>query len=529
MPALRSVIFFAFCCYFFQISAQPWIPDNGDGTYKNPVLYADYSDPDVIRVGEDYYLIASSFTCQPGIPVLHSKDLVNWTIINYVYDRLPLQRYEQVQPGQGSWAPSIRFHKGIFYVYFCTPEDGLFLATTNDPAKKWTLTLVQRTGNWEDPCPFWDDDGTAYLIHGRVGAGPAILHKMSADGKRLLDNGQIIYRDDQRQPVLEGFKFMEKRDGYYYFTAPAGGVATGWQSVFRSKDIYGPYEDKVVLQQGATSVNGPHQGGFVQTQTGEWWFLHFQDANAYGRMVHLQPVVWKNGWPVVGKDDDNDGIGEPVLKNAKPNTGKTYPIAAPQTSDEFNSTTYGLQWQWQAAPRKQWWNMGARAGFLRLNAATAPTDSGSLFYAANQLLQKFMAPAFSVTTKMVFNPMSDGDIAGLTVAGNYYSAIALEQRGPSLFVVLYEGKRENRKYLVPKTLVASKASSKEIYFKLTIDKNAMCTYAYSFDGTTYTPFGTAYPAEKGTWIGAKVGLFCLNPGLVSSKGYADFDFFRVTP
>src|ERR1700744_443794 len=370
----KSLIVILLCSFVINTKAQVWVPDNGDGTYKNPIIYADYSDPDVIRVGNDYYMVASSFNCQPGVPVLHSKDLVNWTIISHVYDHLPLQRYQKMQAGQGSGAPSIRFHKGLYYVYFCTPEDGLFMASTADPAGKWNITLVQRVSGWEYPCPFWDDNGQAYLIHGRVGAGPAILHKMSADGKHLLDNGAIIYRDDKKQPTLEGFKFMDKRDGYYYFAAPAGGVGGGWQSVFRSKNIYGPYKDKIVLHQGTTNVNGPHQGGLVETQTGEWWFIHFQDKDAYGRILNLQPATWKNGWPVIGEDKEDSGVGQPVLTYKMPNVGKKYPATGPQTSDEFSSPALGLQWQWQAAPQAAWYSLTAHPGSVRLNAIANPTD-----------------------------------------------------------------------------------------------------------------------------------------------------------
>jgi beta-xylosidase len=205
--------------------------------------------------------------------------------------------------------------------------------------------LVQDVGNWEDPCPFWDSDGKAYLLRGRVGAGPAILHRMSDDGTRLLDNGKLIYRDDNKQPILEGFKFMEKRDGYYYFAAPAGGVSSGWQSVFRSKHIYGPYEDKIVLNQGSTAINGPHQGAFVNTPSGQTWFIHFQDKGFYGRIVHMQPVIWKEGWPIPGIDNNNDGIGEPVDSYRKPDEGSKYPIQIPQASDDFSSAELGLQWQ----------------------------------------------------------------------------------------------------------------------------------------------------------------------------------------
>jgi len=515
------------CCITLQVKAQVWKPDLGNGTYKNPILYADYSDPDVIRTGSDYYMVASSFTCQPGIPVLHSRDLVNWRIINYVYDRLPLQRYQKIQPGQGSWAPSIRYHNGLFYVYFCTPEDGLFMASTTNPAKPWKLFHVQDVANWEDPCPFWDTDGQAYLLHGKVGAGPAILHKMSADGRRLLDNGKVIYQNSQRQPVLEGFKFMDKRGGYYYFAAPAGGVGTGWQSVFRSKNIYGPYEDKIVLQQGSTSVNGPHQGGLVQTQTGQWWFLHFQDKDAYGRVVHLQPAMWKNGWPVIGEDADGDGTGQPVLVHTKPNVGKRFAAAELQTSDEFIQPILGLQWQWQAAPVNNWYSLTARKGYVRLNAVSNPTDSGSLFYAPNQLLQKFAAPAFAAITKLQLNAAANGDRAGLAVVGNYYTTLCLEKQTNGYNVVLIEGKRENRKYLTPAKLLSIPVNSATVWLKVTVSDKAICQYAYSLNGTEFIKVGGEYPAEKGTWIGAKVGLFCLNPGLLQSKGYADFDWFGV--
>ncbi|RZK99901.1 MAG: glycosyl hydrolase 43 family protein, partial [Hymenobacter sp.] len=469
-------IIFLYLALAQAVSAQVWQPDQGDGSYKNPVLYADYSDPDVIRVGNDYYLVASSFTCQPGIPVLHSKDLVNWTIINYVYDALPLPRYQQPQHGQGSWAPSIRYHNQTYYVYFCTPEDGLFMASTKDPAQPWTLTQVKQIKGWEDPCPFWDEDGQAYLLHGKVGAGPAILHKLAADGKTLLDEGTLIYQNASRQPVLEGFKFLDKRDGYYYFAAPAGGVGAGWQSVFRAKNIYGPYEDKIVLHQGRTTINGPHQGGLVQTQTGEWWFMHFQEKVAYGRIVHLQPATWKDGWPVIGQDDDGDGIGEPVLTHQKPNVGKTYSRAAPQTSDEFSSASLGLQWQWQAAPNKAWYALDGRAGTLRLQATPVPTDSGSLAYAGNLLLQKFTAPAFTATTKLALHAAAAGDRAGLAVVNGSY--ICLERKGSQQHISIYEQKKNGWNKLFPPTVAASlPTTATTVWLRVQVAADATCAYS----------------------------------------------------
>jgi beta-xylosidase len=227
-------------------SGQPWQPDNGDGTYINPIIYADYSDPDVISNITDFYMVASSFTCMPGIPVLHSHDLVNWKIVGHVYDKLPFEKYDQPQHGEGSWAPSIRYHNGRFYVYFCTPKEGLFMASTENPAGAWELHHLLPVHQWEDPCPLWDDDGQAYLVRSKLRGSKLFLHKLSPDGKKILDNGVLIFEDKKNQPTIEGPKFL-KKDSYYYILAPAGGVPTGWQTVLRSKNIYGPYEQKMAV------------------------------------------------------------------------------------------------------------------------------------------------------------------------------------------------------------------------------------------------------------------------------------------
>lgn len=508
------------CC----LKAQVWVADNGDGTYRNPIIHADYSDPDVIRVGDDYYMVASSFTCAPGIPVLHSKDLVNWKIINHVYPRLPLDRYDYPAHGQGSWAPAIRYHDGKYYVYFCTPQEGLFAAYTTDPAKEWTLKHVLHVSQWEDPCPFWDEDGKAYLVRSKLCGGPVYLHHMSEDGLSILDNGKIIYDNWEENPWLEGLKTM-KRNGWYYILAPAGGVVGGWQTVLRSRNIEGPYESKKVLQEG-NGVNGPHQGGFVDTQTGEWWFIHFQDKGVYGRIVHLQPGDWKYDWPVMGIDENGDGCGEPVLSYKKPNVGKIYPVESPQTSDEFNDSKLGLQWQWQAAGQSKWYSLTASEGALRLYAVSSPTEDGNLYYSGNLLLQKLPAPEFTSTVKMNVSHLQEGERAGLVMMGNNYSYLSVQQKGGKKQIVLSEGKGENCGY-IPHEIKNADCPSNDVWLQVKVYPDATCQYSYSMDGTHFTTLDDRFEISKGQWIGAKVGLFCINPDVTDGKGFVDVDYFKV--
>ncbi|MBR6706805.1 MAG: glycoside hydrolase 43 family protein, partial [Clostridia bacterium] len=274
--------------------------------YTNPILYGDYSDPDVVRVGEDFYMISSSFTYVPGLPVLHSRDLVHWELIGYAVRHLPFARYDKPAHKCGIWAPSLRYHNGTFYIYVCMPDEGLFAFTTKDPAGEWECHYVKDVTGWIDPCPLFDDDGRAWLVHGfaasRAGINNVLyVHKMSPDGLIVLDKGKMVYDGaDHNDITVEGPKAY-KRDGMYWILCPAGSVKPGYQLALRAENIYGPYERRVVLGQGNTPINGPHQGGWVNDGRGKDWFIHFQDMDAYGRVTHLQPVDWSDGWPVMGK------------------------------------------------------------------------------------------------------------------------------------------------------------------------------------------------------------------------------------
>jgi beta-xylosidase len=419
-----------------------WQSDLGDGRYKNPVLFADYSDPDVIRVGPEFYMVSSSFHFMPGIPVLASKDLVNWRIIAHVYDRCDFDpAYDLAggdRYGKGCWAPAIRYHAGRFWVYFPTPQEGIFMSSAKSAAGPWSRPLqVKKVAGWEDPCPFWDDDGNAYLIHSVLGAGPLILNKMSADGTRLLDDGVTIAQDRNAMPTMEGPKLYKMR-GYYYIFAPAGGVARGWQEVLRSKNIYGPYEHRKVLEQGDTDINGPHQGAYVETAGGQPWFVHFQQRGAYGRVFWLEPVRWVDDWPVIGQPSTDAAIGQPVLIGNKPDAGTGAAIQVPQTSDTFDSPVLGLQWQWNHNPDNAKWSLTARPGFLRLNA----TPADSLIHARNTLTQMLSDPESVITTSLDTRNLADGQKAGLCVFAKPPAWIGVAQTGGQQHIAFFASTNE---------------------------------------------------------------------------------------
>ncbi len=522
----------------------PWIPDQGDGTYQNPVLFADYSDPDAIRVGDDFYLVSSSFLSAPGLPVLHSKDLVNWTIVNHVFARqIPADFYSRPRHGQGVWAPAIRYHDGKFWITYPDPDFGLYLTTARDPAGTWTPPQLILPGKGLiDPCPFWDDDGRLHLIHGwaRSRAGIAnllTLRELSPDGTRPLDDGRIII-DGERIPgwhTLEGPK-LYKRHGYYYVFAPAGGVATGYEAVFRAKDIRGPYEPRIVLAQGGTAINGPHQGAWVDTPTGEDWFLHFQDCGAFGRVVHLQPMIWRDDWPVIGAVPRGTGPGEPVLHRHKPDVGRAWPVAVPQTSDEFDAPVLGLQWQWNANPSAAWLSLTARPGFLRLASVPAPAtrNDGSpagrnLYDAPNFLLQKFPAPTFTVTTTIEFSPAAPGETAGLVVYGYDYALLGLRPTGAGRRLVLLVNRASNQPGAEEQEDAGFDLADSAATLRVTVDPRAVCRFSYSLDQRTFHPIGGPFQATADRWVGARVGLFAMAAASAAATGHADFDWFRVTP
>lgn len=512
--------------------SKVWAADKGDGTYKNPILYADYSDPDVVRAGEDYYMTASSFTCFPGLPILHSKDLVNWTLLSHAVPRYPDASFDVPQHGNGIWAPSIRFHEGKFYIFWGDPDRGIYRVCAVRAEGPWEEPLLILPGKGLiDPCPLWDDDGNAWLVHAWAGSRAGVkslltVRKMDWQATKVSRDCRHIFDGHEKHPTIEGPKFY-KYNGYYYIFAPGGGVSQGWQVVLRSKDIYGPYEDRIVLHQGSAPINGPHQGGWVQTPSGQSWFVHFQDAGPYGRIVHLQPVFWKDDWPLMGTDADGDGIGEPVLSWKKPDIAGSYPVMTPAESDEFSEDGLGLQWQWQANPNPVWFARIRGTDYLRLFAIPLPSAESNLWQAPNLLLQKFPAPDFTASAKVRLVPEQQSIRGGLIIFGEDYAAVeaAVENKTVVLRqIVCRQAERGSRETIAAKRPLETDT----IFLRVQVaGPNAVCRFSYSTDGNVFTLIGEPFTAKPGRWVGAKVGLYCLSEAGSRAGGYLDADWFRI--
>lgn len=548
MKGLFFILSLSVCSLFHPAMAQyrseVWVSDEGNGMYRNPVLHADYSDPDVCAVGEDYFLTASSFNCTPGLPILHSKDLVNWKIVNYALKKVePVEYYNEARHGKGVWAPSIRFHEGVFYIYWGDPDFGIFMVKTRDPYGEWDKPVLVKAGKGMiDPCPLWDDDGRVYLAHAWAGSRAKFnsvltVCELNKEGTKVISDPVLVFDgNDGVNHTIEGAKFY-KRNGFYYLFAPAGGVVSGWQLVMRSKDVYGPYEARIVMAQGKTDINGPHQGGWVDTPAGESWFLHFQDKGAYGRVLHLNPMKWVNDWPVIGVDRDGDGCGDPVSRYRKPKTDKTYPIETPVESDEFDTRKLGLQWEWHANYQDVF-GFTTNMGYARIYGHELSPHFKNFWEVPNLLMQKFPAEEFTATAKLKVSAKDDGQLSGLIIMGWDYSWIGVEKQGEKFLLkqaVCKDAEQGNLEQV--STLAVLEPSRKfeaglfpnyerEIYIRVHVDKGAYCRFSYSLDGKKFTEAGTLFKARQGKWIGAKVGMFSVTPH-GKERGWLDVDWFRV--
>lgn len=543
-----------------------WLSDQNNGNYINPVLHGDYSDPDVIAVGTDFYLTSSSFTNLPGLPILHSKDLVNWKIIGHALSKLePISHHSVPRRGGGVWAPCIRHHNNKFMIYYADPDYGVFVVSAKSAAGPWSKPqLIDQTKGVIDPCPFWEEDAKGYLVYAyarsRSGKSNIIeLKELSADGLSVSKTGKVIIDADRLPKVktsfgdlpwftLEGPK-LYKRKNYYYIFAPAGSVKGGWQAVFRARDIHGPYEARSVMDQGSTNINGPHQGAWINTVAGEDWFLHFQQTDSYGRRVHLQPMQWQaDDWPLIGERQNSAHYGQPVTSHRKPKLAD-YPRQAPLVNDEFNKG-FHLGWQWNSNPMENWVDPNVPEK-LRLNSISSPEN---LWEAGNLLTQKLPGMRFSVDVKLNLKPARIGERAGLLMFGYNYAWIGLEHTADGLRLVQVTRETANL-FSAEEKLTAPVAVSGDVYLRMNVKPvivaqpepdypviypsllrsyYAKVSFSYSVDGEQFHILGPGFVAQPGRWVGSQMGIFAQAPSgtpsySATSNGYAEFDYFRVSP
>mgnify|MGYP002852412362 FL=1 len=400
--------------------------------YKNPIILCDYSDPDVCRIGDDFYMVASSFNFVPGLPILHSTDLVNWQLVNYACKTIPLPGYEKVQNARGIWAPSIRFHDGKFFIFVGLPDEGIYFTQATNPLEDWSeLKCVWSGKGFIDPCPLWEKDENnnerLFVVHGyaksRIGFNSKLgLLEVNPSNFNAISDDKIIFDGRKTQPTIEGPKFY-KRNGYYYIFAPAGGVTNGWQTVLRSKKIDCEYEEKIVLAQGKSKINGPHQGAWVETRAGEDWFIHFQDAGIYGRITHLQPMRWVNDWPVMGNTvslpDEKalSVVGEPVKKWKAP--------ASRSERKQRQQREHLIEdaFQNSANPSKN----------------TFCTNEASLWHSPAVCTKKIDTKEFTYERKFVLSEKAwrTGERRGIIFLGNEYAALQITKTNEGSFLLAY--------------------------------------------------------------------------------------------
>lgn len=492
--------------------------DQGDGTYNNPVIPADYSDLDCIRVGPDYYAMSSTFQFSPGVVILHSKDLVNWKILGHVVTNLnqigpDLDWTKMNRYGKGIWAGAIRYHDEKFWVYFGTPDEGYFMSTATSPAGPWSaLNPVLKAAGWDDCCPFWDDDGQAYLVGTNFrDRYKTYLFKMTSDGREVIkETGQLINEGSGR----EANKFYHINGWYYHLFSENWGGVGRYVMMQRSKNISGPYTEVKQLNHADRLAKEPNQGGLVQTQKGDWyWFTHHGSGDWEGRCASLLPVTWIDGWPIIG-EVGADGIGSMVWSGKKPVTSA--PMFELQADDEFDETSLPPQWEWNYQPRADKWSLTERPGWLRLHAFK-PLAPDNLLKAGNTLTQRSLRTSTNeVILKLDLTGMSDGQKAGLChFSAPQYSTLGVSQTG----------KVRTLEFSIAGRITAGPVlTGSNLWLKSTWSLDGKSHYAYSLDGHTYTGIGDPYQLKWGSYRGDRIGIYSYNNQ--ADGGHVDVDSFH---
>ena len=500
--------------------------DNGDGTYTNPVIPADFPDPDVIRVDSVYYMVSTTMFIFPGVTILKSYDLVNWQYCCNAVSRFDFNKCYNLDGcnryGHGQWATSLKYHNGKYYLLFITLNEGGFLCSAAKPEGPWQIKRLPK--GFYDPGLFFDDDGRIYVAHGY---SKIYLTELDENFSPLTKDSLIITGDIRKG--LEG-THVYKINGYYYLYCTYGGL-DGIQAAFQAKNIYGPYEEKVVINEKEHGPNfGIHQGALIQTQTGEWWTMLFVDSGPFGRFPSLQPVTWENGWPIVGKD------GHAVIKYKKPNVGKMYPINKLPTSDEFDKNSFGKQWGWNHNPDSTKWSLTEKPGYLRLKSAKVVD---SLQKARNTLTQRMFAYysdsiATIATVKMDFDNIKEGDIAGLAVFQDPYGYVGIKRINTKNYIIMVNNGMIIDSSAVEGTTIYLRASSfygsgaAHYFDEKAVQGTGTASFSYSLDNKTFLRIGNKLNMKFNLRIftGNKFCLF--NYATKTLGGRVDFDWFRTS-
>jgi beta-xylosidase len=494
--------------------AQVWRSDQGDGTYRNPILYADYPDPDIIRVGGDFYFVTTTFVNVPGVTILHSQDLVNWGIASHVVRRLDgLDAYDLEGGGayrRGFYAASLRHHRGTFYLAVTPVGQKTRIYRARDIEGPWTYRELDREAF--DPALFIEEDGRAYLATAYHGDGTITLLHLDADLSRITGAHRIHHIEG-----AEGSKIVRRGEYYYLFNAIPPRLAL---TVSRSRSLFGPWETRAQID----DRTGGHQGAIVDLPDGRDYGFVMVDAGAIGRTTNLSPIVWEDGWPVWGTPDRPGRVPD---RAPKPIAG--FAFAEPETSDDFSRPQLGLQWQWNHNPDDARWSLTERPGFLRLR----PTIASEFRLARNTLIQKAQGPASRGEVRLDIAAIRPGDHCGFGTLGQFSAHIAVgrEPSGrPTLSMQVGEDRESGPQ--VEMRVRSHPIAGDGLWLRADLDfRRDEGRLDYSLDGRRWTNLGGTFPLafawRTGTFQGEQFALFCY--GGEPSGGYIDVDHFELRP
>ncbi len=494
--------------------------DQGDGTYLNPIIPADYSDIDCIRVGNDYYAISSTFQFSPGMTLLHSKNLVNWEICTNIISDLTqigeeLSWARMNRYGKGVWAGTLRYHNGRFYLFFGTPDEGFFMTSSPDAKGPWEpLTCLLREPGWDDCSALWDDYGKAYFVGTHFSDGyKTYIFDMAADGRSIdRSSARLVNAGNGR----EANKLIKVGNWYYLVFSEHKGSKGRYVMAKRAHSITGPYTEERQLAYACREAHEPNQGGIIEGKDGKWYFLtHHGTGDRSGRIVSLLPVTWADGWPVIGEITAPDSIGKMKWDGKIPaKGGRKLSIAR---SDGFKGRRLAPQWQWNYQPRNDMFSLTERKGWLRLKAFK-PLKANQLKYAGNTLTQRcFRTKANEVVIKMDVTNMADGQKSGLCHFSSTHAAIGVVSEGGQRYV---EYRKDGR------ILRGERLSAGVVWLRTVWGLDGISTFSYSPDGKRFIHFGEPYQMAWGQYRGDRIGIYCFNDN--EEAGYVDVDYLEYT-